>query len=41
MEAKRLAIDPTPPRPAYAELNQPIILPLGQKVIEEEKEPLI
>ncbi|KAJ5120401.1 uncharacterized protein N7515_009789 [Penicillium bovifimosum] len=41
MEAKRLAIDPTPPRPAYAELNQPIILPLGQKVIEDEKEPLI
>ncbi|KAJ5952476.1 uncharacterized protein N7479_010889 [Penicillium vulpinum] len=40
MEAKRLAIQPVPPRPAYAELNQPIILPLGQAVNSEE-DPLI
>ncbi|KAJ6078677.1 hypothetical protein N7467_008430 [Penicillium canescens] len=39
MEAKRLAMDPVPPRPAFAELNRPIILPLGQAVNSEEKEP--
>ncbi|KAJ5825969.1 hypothetical protein N7474_003107 [Penicillium riverlandense] len=38
MEAKRLAMDPVPPRPAHAELNLPIILPLGQAVNTEEKE---
>ncbi|KAJ5782754.1 hypothetical protein N7457_004528 [Penicillium paradoxum] len=41
MDAKRQAIDPTPPRPAYAELNQPIILPLGQKINDEGNQPLI
>ncbi|KAJ5356516.1 hypothetical protein N7517_011125 [Penicillium concentricum] len=40
MEAKRLAMNPVPPRPAYAELNQPIVLPLGQAVNSEE-DPLI
>ncbi|CAG8903921.1 unnamed protein product [Penicillium egyptiacum] len=40
MEAKRQAMDPMPPRPAYAELNQPIVLPLGQ-VINGEEDPLI
>ncbi|KAJ6043432.1 hypothetical protein N7460_004787 [Penicillium canescens] len=39
MEAKRLAMDPVPPRPAFAELNRPIILPLGQAVNSEDKEP--
>jgi hypothetical protein len=38
METKRLAMDPVPPRPAHAELNLPIILPLGQAVNAEEKE---
>jgi hypothetical protein len=32
-------MDPVPPRPAFAELNRPIILPLGQAVNSEEKEP--
>ncbi|KGO77494.1 hypothetical protein PITC_038020 [Penicillium italicum] len=36
MEAKRKAMDPMPPRPAFAELNQPIVLPLGQAVNSEE-----
>ncbi|KAJ5178125.1 uncharacterized protein N7500_000824 [Penicillium coprophilum] len=40
MEAKRQAMNPVPPRPAYAELNQPIVLPLGQAVNSEE-DPLI
>ncbi|KAJ5497045.1 hypothetical protein N7463_009032 [Penicillium fimorum] len=40
MEAKRQAMNPMPPRPAYAELNQPIVLPLGQAVNSEE-DPLI
>ncbi|CAG8298091.1 unnamed protein product [Penicillium nalgiovense] len=40
MEAKRQAMDPVPPRPAYAELNQPIVLPLGQAVNSDE-DPLI
>ncbi|OQE32908.1 hypothetical protein PENFLA_c001G07646 [Penicillium flavigenum] len=40
MEAKRQAMDPMPPRPAYAELNQPIVLPLGQAVNSDE-DPLI
>ncbi|CAI7593688.1 unnamed protein product [Penicillium glandicola] len=40
MEAKRKAIDPVPPRPAFAELNQPIVLPLGQAVNGGE-DPLI
>ncbi|CAL5868464.1 uncharacterized protein PFLUO_LOCUS2690 [Penicillium psychrofluorescens] len=38
METKRLAMDPVPPRPAHAELNLPIILPLGQAVNTEENE---
>ncbi|CDM30957.1 hypothetical protein DTO013E5_398 [Penicillium roqueforti] len=40
MEAKRQAMDPMPPRPAFAELNQPIVLPLGLAVNGEE-DPLI
>jgi hypothetical protein len=36
MEAKRQAMNPVPPRPAYAELNQPIVLPLGQAVNSDE-----
>lgn len=32
MEAKRLAMDPMPPRPAHAELNKPIVLPLAHPV---------
>lgn len=36
MDAKRQAMDPMPPRPAFAELNQPIVLPLGQAVNSEE-----
>lgn len=32
LEAKRKALDPTPPRPAYAELNIPIRLANGQTV---------
>jgi hypothetical protein len=39
MEAKRLLMNPMPPRPAFAELNKPIILPLGRAVNSEEKEP--
>lgn len=39
MEAKRLSMDPMPPRPAFAELSRPIVLPLGQKVASEEPEP--
>ena len=38
MEAKRQAMDPMPPRPAHAELNQPIVLPLGQAVNRVQKE---
>jgi hypothetical protein len=30
MEAKRRALDPVPPRPAYAELNLPILLADGK-----------
>ncbi|KAJ5617085.1 hypothetical protein N7537_002199 [Penicillium hordei] len=36
MDAKRQAMNPMPPRPAFAELNQPIVLPLGQAVNSEE-----
>ncbi|KUM62145.1 hypothetical protein ACN42_g4949 [Penicillium freii] len=36
MDAKRQAMKPMPPRPAFAELNQPIVLPLGQAVNSEE-----
>ncbi|KGO61662.1 hypothetical protein PEX2_015670 [Penicillium expansum] len=36
MEAKRKAMNPMPPRPAFAELNQPIVLPLGEAVNSEE-----
>ncbi|KAJ5312246.1 hypothetical protein N7508_003076 [Penicillium antarcticum] len=41
MEKKRLAMNPMPPRPAFAELNKPIILPLGQAVNGEQKEPIL
>lgn len=41
MEQKRQAMDPMPPRPADAELNMPIVLPLGQTVNNEEKDPLV
>jgi hypothetical protein len=41
MEQKRQAMDPMPPRPAYAELNMPIVLPLGQTVNNEDKDPLV
>lgn len=34
-------MDPMPPRPADAELNMPIVLPLGQTVNNEEKDPLV
>ncbi|KAG0161344.1 hypothetical protein PDIDSM_8878 [Penicillium digitatum] len=40
MEAKRKAMDPMPPCPAFAELNQPIVLPLGQAVNSDE-DPLV
>jgi hypothetical protein len=38
LEQKREAMDPVPPRPAHAELNQPIIIPGGNAVCSEEKE---
>lgn len=34
-------MDPVPPRPACAELNKPIVLPLRQTVNNERKEPLV
>lgn len=40
MEAKRLAMNPMPPRPAFAELGQPIVLPLGEAVTSTEQETL-
>ncbi|CAG7921023.1 unnamed protein product [Penicillium olsonii] len=36
MEAKRKAMSPMPPRPAFAELGQPIIVPSRDAVIEED-----
>ncbi|KAF7718340.1 Uncharacterized protein PECM_002376 [Penicillium ucsense] len=36
MERKRLGMKPTPPRPAFAELNLPIIRPAGQTVNVED-----
>lgn len=39
MEIKRQAMDPMPPCPAHAELNLPIILPHGQTVNNDDKEP--
>ncbi|KAJ5577902.1 uncharacterized protein N7459_006866 [Penicillium hispanicum] len=39
MEQKRQAMNPVPPRPAPAELNLPIVLPHGQAVNNEDKEP--
>lgn len=40
LEAKRRAMKPTPPRPAFAELNLPI--DIGEKkVVVEEKEPAV
>lgn len=36
MEKKRLAMKPTPPRPAHAELNLPIVCPSGQTVNVED-----
>ncbi|CAG7994319.1 unnamed protein product [Penicillium salamii] len=36
MEAKREAMDPMPPRPAFAELGQPIILPQRAAVASDE-----
>lgn len=41
MEQKRQAMDPMPPRPAHVELNLPIVLPLGQTVNNEDKDPLV
>lgn len=41
MERKRLAMDIVPPRPAYAELNMPIVLPLRATVNNEEKNALV
>lgn len=41
MEQKRQAMHPMPPRPANAELNMPIVLPLGQTVNNEEKDSLV
>ena len=38
MEQKRKAMDPVPPRPAYAELNLPITLPHGQIVNIKDKD---
>lgn len=38
MEQKREAMDPVPPRPAHAELNQPIVIPGGNAVCGGEKE---
>lgn len=40
MEQKRQAMYPLPPRPAHADLNMPIVLPLGETVNNEEKDPL-
>lgn len=37
MEQKRLALDPAPPFPAFAELNLPIILSHGEVVNDEAK----
>lgn len=34
-------MDPIPPRPANAELNIPIVLPLGEAVNNEEKDALV
>lgn len=41
LELKRQAMDPVPPRPAHAELNLPIILPLGEAVNNKDKESLV
>ncbi|KAJ5166673.1 uncharacterized protein N7482_005454 [Penicillium canariense] len=38
MEQKRQAMSPVPPRPAYAELNLPIICPADETVIIEDQE---
>ncbi|KAJ5327760.1 hypothetical protein N7452_008150 [Penicillium brevicompactum] len=40
MEAKRLAMNPMPPRPAFAELGQPIVLPLAEAITSTEQETL-
>ncbi|KAL2048889.1 hypothetical protein ABVK25_010841 [Lepraria finkii] len=39
LESKRKALDPTPPRPAHAELNLPIRLANGQTVATYEEAP--
>lgn len=36
MEAKREAMDPMPPRPAFAELGEPIILPQRAAVATDD-----
>jgi hypothetical protein len=40
MEQKREAMTPVPPRPAHAELNQPIVVPSGDVVSSGDKETL-
>lgn len=40
MEQKREAMTPVPPRPAHAELNQPIVVPSGDVVRSGDKETL-
>jgi len=39
MEQKRKAMDPVPPRPPHAELNQPIVMPGGKVVSSRDNEP--
>lgn len=42
MEQKRLALDPVPPCPSFAELNLPIILSHGEVVDNGDKDaPLV
>lgn len=41
MEQKRLAMDPVPPCPSFAELNLPIILSHGEAVNNDDKDPVL